>query len=220
MLVLIWNTEHSAGGFVRVFLLLLLILWRVFGWGVLVFFFFLISKTLCPKLALWNNAGIKEGTQKCRIILIWKASVFTQVFHSNKVIILHRNAVAGLYYSRNVDLFLPQNGHQNVLALDLNPRASRVSGCRSSGWCGRGEVQPCPLCLGFPALPCWGLACLPPTPSSVRATAHYSICFKNKQANKKPTVKICKSLPTNFQHLPGVCQCFLHEPVLLILLLN
>lgn len=59
--------------------------------------------------------------------------------------------------------------------------------------------------LGSPVPPQQGSACLPHTPGSLRATAHYSLCFKNKQAKKKPTVKICKSFPTNFQHLLGGC---------------
>lgn len=46
---------------------------------------------------------------------------FTQEFHSNKVIVLHRNVVAGLCHARSDDLSLPQIDQQDILALDLNP---------------------------------------------------------------------------------------------------
>lgn len=40
---------------------------------------------------------------------------FTQEFHSNKVIFLHRNVVAGLRHARSDDLSVPQIEQQNIL---------------------------------------------------------------------------------------------------------
>lgn len=117
--------------------------------------------------------------------------------------------------------------------LDLNPWASCVSGCRSCSCCGRRGVQPCLPVPSWPALvaavsaqgplchPCQGSACLPRSPGSLRETWHYSICFKNKQANKKLPVNICRSLETNSQRLFGVCwwsKWILDKLVLLVLL--
>lgn len=82
-----------------------------------------------------------------------------------------------------------------------------------------------PACLCQPGR--WQLsvpgACLPPAPGNRRETVHYSTGFKNKQANKNPTVKLCKNLQTNYQCLLRVCcwsEWILDKLVLLVLLLN
>lgn len=80
-------------GFLRVFFWL----WGFFfEWGVFCFFISRIAfKELVLKTGTMKQSRCKRKSQKWRIIWIWKCFIFTQVFHSNKAIVLHRNEVAG-----------------------------------------------------------------------------------------------------------------------------
>lgn len=214
----------------------LVLLGFFFGWECVVFFFISgrVFKEHVLNTSTMKQCRCKRRSQKCRIIWIWKYFSIYLVVSLQQGNCPAQKCSGGLYRNRNYDLFLLQICHWNILALDLNSWASRDSGCRSSSWCGRGGVQPCPLVLtwhlqvaagsarGPLCHPTWAQpASLPPLVSSGQQHITPSTLKTNKQI-KSPLQRYVKVFKLIFSAC-SVCwwsKWFLDELMLLVLLLS